>query len=69
MQFFLVFVLGDKVGLLISSRLRHTVLHVFREATQYLMVLLLVGTVGEVRTIHHLMKMIPEEHEILVVVV
>ena len=68
MHFFLIFVLGDKVGLLIPSQLMHIVLHAFLEVIQCLMALLLVEAVGEVKTFHHLMRMIPVERELLVVV-
>ena len=69
MHLFPVFVLGDKVGLLISFRLIQTGLHMSLEVTQYQMVLFLFGVVGEVETIRHLMrKMIPEGHELLIIV-
>ena len=69
MNFSPVFVFVEKTELLFSSRLKQNDLHVFLEVSQYRRLLLLVAAVEEMKTFRHLMKrMIPEGHELLVVV-
>ena len=69
MNFSEAFVVGEMVELLFFFRSMNIVLHNFLEGIHYRMVLLLGGVVEDVEKYCHLMrKMIPEEHELLVVI-